>query len=480
MFGQLVRLARHSAVYGVGGLVSRILAVLFLPLYTRYLTPRDYGEIETLVALSAVLVTVLRMGIPSAFFRFYFDLADGRDRLRLIRTSFWFTMGVATAALVAGLLASDAIAHWLFGANGSEALVGAACVGLWTQMNYEQLTALFRVEQRSVGFVLASLGNVLITVAATLFFVVVLRAGATGVLVGNFLGTLAVYLVLLVRRRTQLGLEFDGSLLRAMNRFGLPLVPAALALWVVNFADRFFLIKLAGAREVGLYSIGVRMSSAILLLLIAFSTAWPAFAYSLDDDREARRTYGFVLTYLLFLCCWLSLALGLLSPWLVRLLTTPPFYSSARVVAPLAFSLAAYAGYTVVVVGVGRAGRTGFNWVVAGAAAVVNTALNVALIPRYGMIGAAVATLAAYAALFAGMAWHAQRIYPVPYQWNRVLVLFGSAAALTVLGMTLQLPLLAALAVILTYPVVLALAGFFVPSERTRLLRLVYHLSPLR
>jgi O-antigen/teichoic acid export membrane protein len=73
MSGHVVRLAKHSAVYGLGGLVSRILAVLLLPLYTRYLAPRDYGAVETLVALSAVLVTVLRLGLPSAFFRFYFS-----------------------------------------------------------------------------------------------------------------------------------------------------------------------------------------------------------------------------------------------------------------------------------------------------------------------------------------------------------------------------------------------------------------------
>ncbi len=66
---QLKRLARHSAIYGLGGIVSRILAVLLLPLYTNYLSPADYGRIETLVAGSAVLVIVLRMGISSAFFR---------------------------------------------------------------------------------------------------------------------------------------------------------------------------------------------------------------------------------------------------------------------------------------------------------------------------------------------------------------------------------------------------------------------------
>src|SRR5206468_3398569 len=163
---------------------------------------------------------------------------------------------------------------------------------------------------------------------------------------------------LLAYRRYQLGLEFDRSLFRQMNRFGLPLVPSALALWAINFIDRLFLVKLASASEVGLYSIGVRVSSATVLLLTAFRTAWPAFA-----------------------------------------------------------------GSIVISIGVGRARRTQFNWVVTGSAALLNIVLNLILIPPYGMMGAAVATVAAYLVMFLGMAWWSQRVYPAPYQWRRVATL---------------------------------------------------------
>src|SRR5207247_7499158 len=98
-----------------------------------------------------------------------------------------------------------------------------------------------------VAFVLASFVNILITVAGTVLLVVVLDKGPLGVLVGNFTGTLCVYVALVAYRREQLGLQFDRGLLREMNRFGMPLVPSALALWVTNFSDRFFLVKLADA-----------------------------------------------------------------------------------------------------------------------------------------------------------------------------------------------------------------------------------------
>ncbi len=463
---QLKRLGKHSAIYGLGGLVSRILAVLLLPLYTRYLSPSDYGKVETLIALTTVIGIALRMGIHSAFFRFYFDSPEPEARRLVLRTSFWFTMAMATAGLVGGLLLAAPIADALFGSPDDSELVMAAFVGLWAGMNYEQLTSLFRVEERSVAFVSASLVNIFLTVGATLLLVVALDKGPIGVIVGNFTGTLLVYAVLIGYRREQLGLQFDRSLLREMNRFGIPLVPTALFLWVTNFSDRLFLVRLADTTEVGLYSVGVRIASAMVLLLTAFRLAWPAFAYSIDDDREARRTYAFVLTYVVLVTTWVATGLALLSPWIVDWIAAPAFAESSRVVGPLAFSTVAFAGYIVVAIGVGRAKRTQFNWVVTGAAAAVNIALNLLLIPPYGMMGAAIATIAAYATMFVGMVWWSQRIYAVPYQWRRVVTAAATGIALVAIGKLAGGGLALALPLALVYPLALFPLGFYLPAER--------------
>jgi O-antigen/teichoic acid export membrane protein len=259
-----------------------------------------------------------------------------------------------------------------------------------------------------------------------------------------------------------------------MNRFGLPLVPSALALWAINFIDRLFIAHYKGQTEVGVYSVAVRISSAIVFLMIAFRTAWPAFAYSIEDDREARRTYSFVLTYLVVICSWVALALGALAPWLVDVLAPKPeFRRAAEAVAPLAFAATAYAAYTVIAIGSGRARRTQLNWVVSGVAAAINIALNVILIPPYGMIGAAISTLASYVALFGGMYLYAQHVYPVDYQRRRVLTATAAAAALTIAARALDVPLGVAILLIAAYPAALLPLGFFLPAERRRLRSLV-------
>jgi O-antigen/teichoic acid export membrane protein len=488
LVSQLLELTRHSFIYGVGGIVSRFLAVFMLPLYTTYLSTADYGAIETLMAGSAVATVVLRAGGGYGFMRFYFDSEEPEYRKRLLRTIFWFQMFKATLGLVLCVVFASQIASWLgldrqhgsqqLSSSGTS-LVIATGVLLWVNVNYAQLTNLFRAEKRSVAFSVATLANIAITVPLTVILVAVYKLGPLGVIVGNFSGTLVLFVVLLAYRREQLGLQFDRELLRAVNRFGLPLVPTGLALWVTNFGDRFMLIKLAPAAssltQVGQYSLAVRIGSVMVLLFTAFQTAWPAFAYSIVHEDDAKRAYSYVLTYLMLLACWASIGLSLLAPWIVRLLApnNRGFWPAATAVPALAYSSVFFAGFIVVTIGVGRTRQTQFNWIAATAAAVLNVGLNFWLIPAYGMLGAAYATLAAYALLMLVRTWNAQDVYPVEYQWRRVALVLLVAGVLTAVGKLLPSSLALAIGLTAVYPFTLGLLGFYLPVERQRLRRLL-------
>jgi O-antigen/teichoic acid export membrane protein len=475
---ELARLLRHSAIYGLAGLASRIASVLLLPFLTRALGPSGYGRIETMVALIALLVPLLRAGVATAFFRFYYERELAPDRGLVVRTSFWFTVLGAAAGMVAGALAAPALARAMLGGAEYANLVRIAFAVLAVNLLYEQLTALYRVEERSVAYTAASLVNLAVTVAATIVLVLVADEGPAGALAGTGTGTAVVLAVLIWQRRAELAPAFDRELIRRMNRFGLPLLPAGLAIWVVDFADRLLLARISGQHEVGLYAVGVKIASAMVLVQLAFRTAWPAFAYSLEEGPEARRTFAYVLTYTSLIGCWLSLGLGLLAPWLVELLAAPEFQEADTVVAPLAFSGALLVAYTTLSIAASRANRTERFWRVALVGAVVNIALNLALIPPYGMRGAAAATVAAYAVLAAGMAHLAQQLYPVPYEWRRLAVATGTGIALYAIGRGLEVPLLGAIVLVAAYPLLLGLLGFYQPAERRRIVTFAARMRP--
>jgi O-antigen/teichoic acid export membrane protein len=486
LVSQLLELTRHSAIYGIGGLTSRFLSVLMLPLYTSYVSTGDYGRIELLMSVMAIVVVVLRGGANFGFVRFYFLEKDPEYHRSLIRTVFWAQMAYSTCALALCVLFASQLSRWLGvvyvpGAHlqgSGTSLVIATAVLLWANVNYLQMTNLFRVEQRSLAFSIATLANVSVTVVLTVILVVVLHKGPLGIIVGNLSGTLIIYLVLLAYRREQLGLQFDRKLLRALNRFGLPLLATGLAMWVTNFGDRFMIRKLLhGAYaidQLGQYSIAYKITSGIVLLLTAFQIAWPAFAYSIEDEEEAKRTYSYVLTYLMYVAAWTAVALSLFAPWIVHVVGRKPgFWPAATAVPELAYSNVFFAGFIVVTIGVSRTRKTQFNWVAATAAAVVNFSLNIWLIPAYGMLGAAYATLAAYAVLMLMRTWHAQKIYRVEYQWRRVVSILLAAGALTGIGEALPHSLPLAFGLTLAYPLLLAPLGFYLPAERKRLRRLL-------
>ncbi|HEY5478671.1 MAG TPA: oligosaccharide flippase family protein [Gaiellaceae bacterium] len=470
---QIGRLAKQSLVYGIGGIVSRFVAIFLLPVYTSFLVPGSYGVVALLLATEAVMVILLRAGIQNAFFRFYYLTSDPIERRTVVRTSFWYTMIAATIGLVLGLVFAPEIAAVFKLKPGQTNLVRAASVFLWCDMNYQQQTAVFRAEQRARSYAIASVSNVLITICATLLLVVAFHKGPLGLIVGNFTGTLCVYSVLLVYRLRLLGFEFDLRLYRAMEHFGLPLLPSALALWATRFSDRFFINHYLGQTEVGVYSFGVQIASALVLAITAFQLAWPAFAYSIEDDDEARHTYAYVLTYFLYFMTWAAVALSLLAPFLAHYLgSKASYHPGARFVPLLAFGSVIFAGYSVVVISIGRVRKTGANWIITGLGALANVGLNIVLVPRVGAIGAAWSLLGAYGAMFIAMSWLAQRRFFVPYQWRRVVTLLGVGAGLVLGGKALSVSAPLALAFAVAYPALLFVFFFYQASERKQIARL--------
>jgi O-antigen/teichoic acid export membrane protein len=253
---------------------------------------------------------------------------------------------------------------------------------------------------------------------------------------------------------------------------------AALAMWVMNFGDRLMLAKLLHGHyalvQLGQYSLANKIGSAMVLLFTAFQVAWPAFAYSIEDEDEAKRTYSYVLTYLMFVAAWAAVGLSLFAPWIVRILARKPgYWPAAEALPALAFASVFFAGFIVVTIATGRSRQTQFNWVATTAGAMLNFTLNLWLIPAYGMLGAAYATLAGFILIFALRTWNAQRVYPVRYQWRRVAVLVLMAGLLTGIGKAMPHSLLLAGALTAVYPLVLAPLGFYLPAERKRLRRLL-------
>jgi O-antigen/teichoic acid export membrane protein len=476
MLDYLRRLASTGFAYTAASVVSKVIAVALLPLYTSYLTPADYGQAELLFSTVVAASIVIRLGLIEALMRFYY--LPGERGERVIATGFAALLWTTTAGAVIALPFAPQIADLISGDPLDPGLVRIAIGGLWVLTLYEYMVTLFRLDERARAYFAFTIGNVLLAIPLTVALVVGLDAGADGLLLGAYLAGLPFLLWLIVAERRRLALRPEPELLRRMFRFGLPTMPAEISIYSLAFIDRIIISHSLGAAQLGLYALAFKFSQAIQVVVRGFQLAWPPLAYSIADDEEARRTYAVVVTAFSALCGLIVVGMWLEARWIVRLLAAPDFFDSYEAIGPLALGAALYGVYLALVVILGRTGKTGYNFPVTIVATVANVVLNLILVPAWGIVGAGVALIVSYLIVIVLIYGVSRRIFPIPWQWGRLAVVTGAAAVLIAAGETL-LPtagaagFLTRLALVALYPAILWFGGAVRADERRQVIALL-------
>lgn len=476
MIGYLRRLAKTGTAYTASSVLAKLIALFTLPIYTKYISPSGFGQVEIIATTVIVLSILFRLGAIEALLRFYF--LDKYDQRQVIQTGFWglavtTTTGVVLCFALAGPLATLLLRD----APGADTLVQIATIWFWFATFYELLMALFRVEEKAGAYALASMTNVLVTVPLSLWFVIGRDMGAEGLVLGNAMGTMVVVSGLLIVHVTAGRIPRPGlPLASPMLRFGLPTVPGEISLYALNWVDRILLVNIptsrtAGLAAAGLYSIAYKLSQGVTIFVRAFQLAWPPLAYSIKSDAEAKVVYGRVLTYYLLITGGVVTALTLLAGALVRLLTSQPdFHAADRAVPYVATGVVLYGAYLVLVSAVARMGKTGSLFPVAFAGLVVNVGLGLLLIPDHNIVGAGIALVGAYLVLLGLMYIRARQTLGLVIEWRRVAQIATVAVAVAVIGDNVLEPagtvaVFERIAWWFLYPALLLVTGFFSRAE---------------
>jgi O-antigen/teichoic acid export membrane protein len=483
VIGYLKRLASSLAAYQVADVVSKFIAVLLLPVYTRYITPSGYGVVELLANGVIFVSIVVRFGIIEAFLRFYFTDEDQDRRDALARRAVLFllitsTMAAAVLAAFAGPLSRLILGH------RDTTIFLIAVLGLWSFTNLELAYGLLRVDERLRAYATASLINVGLTIAASLVLVVGLRKGARGLLLGNYGASTVVLLGLwwTMRHRLLRRPDTAGQRLPLLLRFGLPTMPAEISVYALSIIDRYYIYHERSPRLAGLYSIAVKLAGSVAFIVRAFQYAWPPLAYSVSDDAEAARLYGLVTTYYALISGWAVAGLALLGRWVLRLLTAPAYHGAYPALTWVALGWAMYGLWVVFLVIAGRAQVTRRNFPASVAGLIANVLLLVALVPPLGIAGAGLALCGAYVVMLGVMHLLTRRAFAVHFEWLRlaelVLVMGGVAAAGELLLPTHgAVGLLTRTAAFMAIPVLLHLIHFAHPQELDELQRVARRLG---
>lgn len=482
---KIKELGKQLAIYGAGDVAVSAVNLLLLPIYVRYLSERDYGILGLLGAVEVIAKILFRLGLDGSFMRFFYESEEPGARQRLASTIFYFLLTVNGILLFASLLASTWLARVVFG-DASAALplqlvlLNTFAIG-FTFFPFHVL----RMEQRSTEFSLLAILRSVATVVLRLILVVSAGLGVLGVVVADVVVTAGLIAVLLRRFAPLIRAVFDWQVLRESLAFGLPRVPHAAAQQVMAVGDKFILAAFRPIAEVGVYSMGVSFGLTQKLFLSAFEYAWAPFYYAASREPGAPALFARVTTYGVAALGLLTAGLSAIARDLLDLMTRGVFVEAAPVVAWTAVGVFLQGVYLLTSIGLNITKRTTYYPASTLAAAAANIGLNYALIPRYGMLGAAWANAAAYG-VQAGLAYSfSQRVYPVRYERGRLTRVCAASVLAFAAGIAVpSLPPLAGvlirgMVVIGVFTALLWVSGFFKRDELRVLSRLRPKGSPI-
>lgn len=423
-------LGRDTLVYGLGVVLSRVVSVLMLPVYTQFLSPADYGTLQLLQMTTDVAFVLFAAGTTAGVLRYYFKAATDRERNEVMSSAFVLVAALSAAAAIAVTLAAPLIARYALGGAGSPQLVRLAAASFLLESLFSVPLLYVQARQRAMLFIGANAVRLVLQLALNVLFLVVLERGVAGVLTGTLIANLLVgsWLARLMLRDT--GLRPTGQAMRDLRRFGVPYQLVWAGTFVLTFGDRYFLQASHGAAVVGLYGFAYQFGFLVGSLgYMPVMRAWNPQRFQLAAEprpiRDARYSEG--LLYLNLVIVTLGVGLCLFSTPVIAIMSSAAFHPAAAFV-PMIVSAYVFQAWTdVAQFGIDVSEKTHYATIATWSATLAILGLYWALIPPYGAMGAAAATLLAFAFRFLLFYHFAQRLWPVSYRWGRSLRLVSLA-----------------------------------------------------
>jgi O-antigen/teichoic acid export membrane protein len=470
MFDNVRRVARQAAAYGTADVTFLVINVLLFPIFAHVVPASEYGAYGVLLGWEAVIKVVFRWGLEGAFLRLYFDQPDDAARRQLAGT-IAIIMAAGNGALALGLIA-------LSGPIDAEFLSPPPLRGAFVMLVANCFISGFFFLPMTLYRAREQAGRSAATIAARLILVLGLGLDVTGLVLADLIVSVLLTIALAGTYRGMLDLRFSPAHAREALRYGLPHVPFGLLHQVAAFADRFFLgVWLPPSRraELGGYQIASTIASLLKLAPVAFQTAWMPFAFETFTRRaDAPQLFARLATYWLAVLVFLTIGVMALSRSVIELALPATYVAAAGVVPILALGVAIQAASWLPTTSLNIAKATRSYPLIASISAVAALVANAALIPAFGLEGAAIGMAIGQAVQFVATIVFSQRAYRIPYETGRLgkILAVGILTWLAATAITFDRALwtlLARAAMIGLYPVGLFVVRLFSPAERADL-----------
>ena len=407
------KLVKNTAIYTIGMIIPKAAQFVLLPIYTRYLSPSDYGILSNVQVINSILVLLYTFALNRAIFRLYFDFKSENDKRNYLGTIF---IGISISAVVVTTIVfslSDLVGSIYRSIDFYPYMSLSILASAITTFFLVPKTAYFVKEKANI-FVTLSIIEFFVRNIFILVFVVVMKQGVLGYLQGQLFGNLALLPLFIFLTYKQVNFVFIKSLFIKSLRFSLPLLPMALSAWVMNFSDRIFIERYFDTHDVGIYSLGYKISMLIVIFSDSFYKAYNPYYFKTAANKirekalmTLRRTNTIYLLIVTIFCAMIAL----FAKEGLKLLFDARYFEAYKIVAIVSLSYLIGKATGIFNLAIYQEKKTSFLLIVNIIGAAVNIGLNFLLIKRYGAYGAAWATVITYALTYTVSYYYAKKCF---------------------------------------------------------------------
>jgi O-antigen/teichoic acid export membrane protein len=464
-----------TGVYAIATFVGRMASFLLFPVYTRFLSPSDYGVLELLELTLYAWGTLLGMRIGDSLMYRWPACTTAEERSAVLGSSYWGACLLGLLSLTVGWPLSKWLSVLVFGTEAYSRAFVLMFSSFGLSLPWEVVLAFTRIRDKPVHYLYFSVARLVMSASLNIYLLAARGWGYEAMLWGNLVsaGVLTVcaggYIALTGYRWT----AFRVAEWRRLLVYGAPLGAGGLAQLVIHYGDRFFLRQYATLADIGIYALAYKLGMLVANLQVPFETYWRAQVFQIIRRPDGELIYVRVCTYLtLALTTFLVLLFGYSVP-VLNIMAGAEFRVAAQYVPiiALAYIIRALAAHfrTMFLI----EGKTIREVVVSWLGMGVCLGGYAVLIPRMTLWGAVLATLLAFSVMFVVGLWQAQRMRRVPYEYGRMMKVAAAATPAALLcwwykpgGLVAQFAL--GTAAVLIYGGLLWMMGFLTAEERAK------------
>lgn len=388
-------IVKESFLYSIGNSLPALGGFIFLPIYLKFMSVEEYGIVSSMIVIQSIASIFFSLAIERSVMRLYFDFKSKVDKKIFFGSNFISVFVISTFFVVLFLFSKDLLKN-IFSEINFYPYYSCALLIAYVKCFFFVPKTYLQVNHKVSSYVLLSFGEFIFVNILVLYFVVYLKEGAFGMLKGQLIGiTLLIPFLFSIVRKNFI-LNFDFSILKKSLVFSLPIIPTLLTAFVLNLSDRIFIDKYFGLADVGLYSLAYKVAMISLLAISSVNLAVTPHFFRKLNEKGLLSSQKWSLSFnnnLIKIIGLIILIVLMFSNEIILILFGYDYLESIPVVGLLLISYY-YAGTNSVN---GRLiqfqKKTHHSMVIDIFCALLNVGLNFLLIPDYGMIGAASATL---------------------------------------------------------------------------------------